>query len=541
MTIADSEIASAEVASGYPGVPEAAEGLRILVAGVDISGFFFKSSAGEGTLQVSEVINGTSILELTLVEKNASGGSAIGVQVGQEIVVDVGSVRLFGGTIEEIRRVSPGRSDGLFHSITAKDFSGVLERYLVPASFEDLGIPVTQTIGSIVTTIFNTFLSTSGLSLGTIENGPLVRKINFNYVTCANAFADLARLTGGAFAFRVDYFASLHFQAITSTPAPFTITDSQFNIREIETFETREAYRNRQFVRGGKQTADTRVESFIGDGEQRTFTLSLPLSEKPIIEVNTVAVDPDNIGIKGVDEELPTTEWVFQRGSSEVSKSRDKAVPLDGDDIDITFRGEFPIVRIDEDFGQISSRAAIEPGDGIQEDIFIDESLDEEQSREQSEALLDRHARIPERIRFDTDDSPLAKISAGMLQTVLLSVPEIDDQFIMDSVDITLVGELPRYLVEATNGRELVEWLEFLREMFRKPFILRENENILVATAIVDNVELSDVVTAVLADAVIPFEDDPYSVWFVGGATIARTKFDGTQDGPRIGAPFKLS
>ena len=541
MTIADGEIASAEVASFYPGVPESPEGLLILVNSVDVSGFFFKSAAGEGTLQVSEIINGTSVLELTLVEKDASGGSSLSILVGHEIIIQIGPVRLFGGMIEEIRRVSPGRSNGLFHNITATDFSACLERRLVPTSFEDLVVPVTQTAGDIVKAIHATFLADSCVILGTIEDGPLIQKINFNYVTVANAYAEIARLTGGTFAFRVDYFGALHFQAITSTPAPFTITDAQFNVREIESFRTRETYRNRQFLRGGNQVADTRVESFFGDGEQKTFTLSLPLSQKPVIAVNSVVVDPANIGLKGVDEDKVNIEWVFQLESSEVSVARDKLPVANGIQVDITFRGLFPIVLNREDASEIASRSLIEPGDGVYENLDVDEALDEAQSREKAQALLERYARISERIRFDTDDSPLSKISAGMLQTVNLSVLSIGDAFVMDEVNITLVGELPRYDVNATNGRELVEWLEFLRNIFRKPFIVRDNETIIVATALIDNVQLTDLIVVAAGDTVIGFEEDPYTVFFVGGATIARTKFGGEQDGPRIGAPLKLS
>ncbi len=328
--IGTSPVASFSVA-GFLEFAVVIQELQILIDGIDVVGSHFIGQSGDAGFSVSEIVNGTSTLSLTLVEPDESTGSKLGLKIGQEIIVEHKSGRLFGGTIEEIRRTNPGTGNAIFHDLTCTDYSACLERRLVAASFEDTADPITQTVGDIVKLIHAQFLDDGCVFLGAVEDGPLVQKINFNYVRVSEALTDLSRLTGGVFIWNVDYFNILTFTSRTTTSAPYSINDSNVAVQEIDFLESRETYSNRQIVRGGKTIAESRIEDFEADGKQRTFVVSLPLSAKPSIKVNTVSVATGDIGTKGVDDE--TAKWVFQIESADVSVGKNESPPAAGDDI----------------------------------------------------------------------------------------------------------------------------------------------------------------------------------------------------------------
>ena len=509
--IGASAVGSSPVA-GFVEFAVPTQDLRIVINNVDLANSHYIGISGDSGFSVSEIVNGTSTLSLSLVEPDESTGSQLGLDVGQEVIVEHKSGRLFGGTIEEIRRANPGTGNAIFHDLTCTDYSACLERRLVAASFDDAGDPITQTVGDVVKLIHAQFLDDGCVFLGTVEDGPLVQKINFNYVRVSEALTELSTLTGGVFIWNVDYFNNLTFTSRTTTAAPYSITDSNIAVQEIDFFESRETYSNREIVRGGKSIAEARTEDFEADGKLKTFVVSLPLSAKPIIKVNTVAVAPGDIGIKGVDDE--TAEWVFQIESADVSVGKNESPPTLGDDIEITFNGLFPIAVIREDQSEQTARAAIEPGDGVYENLEVDQTLDFIGARLKGDSLLDKYARIPKRIQYTTQQQN--KLAAGQIQRVDLTKLGVNADFLIDTVGITLFDGEAQYTVQATDGRDVLEWLEYLREHFGKPFLLRENEALLIPTAITETVTLTDTVTATLTDTIKAFTVDPYSVVLIG-------------------------
>lgn len=539
--IGTSPVASFPV-GGFLKFNVAAQELQIFVNDVDLAGNLFISSSGDAGFTVSEIINGTSTLDLQLVETSATSGPTLNLKVGHEVIVEHASGRLFGGTIEDIKRTSPDLEKTVYHSLTCTDFSACLERRFVAASFEDTGSPITQTLGDVVTLIHAQFLSDGCVFLGTVEDGPLVQKINFNYVRVSEALTDLSRLSGGTFIWNVDYYNNLTFRSRTALTAPYVLSDTNQPIEAIDFSESRETYRNRQIVRGGKTVTESRVEEFEADGKIRTFTVSLPVNAKPVIKVNTVEVAQANIGIKGVDDD--TALWVFQLESADISVGKSQSPPSSGDDIEITYFGQFPVAVIREDVTEITARAAIEPGDGVYEAIDVDQELDLPGARAKGDALLDKYARIPARISYRTKRAD--KLTAGMIQRIDLTVLNIADDFLIDTVTISLYDLEPQYVVAATEGREVLEWLEYLREHFGKPFILRDNEGLLIPALITEQVNLTDTPVIVQSDQIKPFTGDPYTVVLIdpiGNIGKIQTSgvagiggfFTSDVDGPHIG------
>lgn len=541
MTIASTPIASFPIASGVAGA--APDILTVYVNGVDVTGSVFIGSSGSQGFSISEILTGTTNGTLVLVEEDAPTGPTLDVQIGHEVIIEHKTGRIFGGAIEDLSRSNPGQSNVIFYNLQLKDYSACLSRRLVAASFEDLGDPVTQTAGSIITTLHTNFLSDGCITLGQIDDGPLIQKANFDYVTVESALNDLQRLTGNTYFWKVDPWKRLTFRERTAVAAPYEIDETREKILDIEFTSSREAYRNRQFVRGGKAETVPRTEEFEGDDKQETFTLTLPVFAKPIIEVNTVAVSPSAIGIKGVDEDTPGILWLYGVDDDVVAA---ETAPGAGDDIEITYQGLFPIIVQRDNNSEQTSRAAVELGNGIYESLDVDEGLNLLSTRQKADALLEKYAKIPQKIVYQTDRPGI--IQTGMLQTVNLTRLDVSSsEMVIEQIEISLIGDDLRRTVTATDGREWLEWLEFFRGMLRGPFLIRENESIIAPLAVTDEVDFNDSVVVNLTDDLDPYEDDPYTWMVVGSTSSIAKKIDDPGetpyseseqvDGPDIGDP----
>ena len=543
MTIASNPIASFPIASSVDDVV-VRDVFNVFINGVEVTGNVFIGSSGSQGFSVSNILTGTSTGTLVLVEEDAPTGPTLDVQVGYEVIIQHKTGRIFGGIVEDLKRTNPGQSNVLFYNLSLKDYSACLTRRLVPASFEDLGDPVTQTAGSIITSLYNSFLSSECISLGVIEDGPLIQKANFDYVTVESAFNDIQRLTGNSYFWKVDPFKVLSFRERTSINAPYAIDETQVDILSLDFGSSKESYRNRQFVRGGKTETDPRTEEFEADGKLKAFTLTLPVAAKPVIEVNTVAVSPSAIGIKGVDEDTAGILWLFGIEDDVVAA---KAAPSLGDDIEITYQGLFPIIVQRDDGGEQTSRKAIELGDGIYESIDTDESLNLISTRQKADALLDKYAMIPESITYQTDR--VGDLQPGQIQTVNLTrLDVVGAEMLIEQVDIVLNGDDLRRTISATDGREWLEWLEFFRDLLRGPFLIRENESIIAPLAVTDSIDFNDSVIVNLTDDLNVYTTDPYTWMIVGSDFSIARKVDDPDplvffadsvrvDGPDIGDP----
>lgn len=502
--------------------------ITIFINGVNVTDPLFTGAAATPIVSVSEVVNGTSNANFALVEEDAPSGTALDVKVGHEVIIEHRTRRLFAGSIADFSIDTSGGA--VYHRINAKDYSAELEKKRVAQSYADTGDPITQTIGDVITSVFNDFLSTSGLILGTIDDGPLISKINFPYIRALDALVQLANLTSGTFIWSVDYFKILTFRSRTAVPAPWEIDDTQFDVMNDTPAASKslENYRNRQIVRGGKAETEVRTDLFEADGKQRTFTLRLPVAAKPVIRVNTVAVPPANIGIKGIDEDTAGVTWLFELEKATVSA---KTAPSSGDDIEVDYIGLFPIVVKRENTGEQATRAALEIGDGIYESLEVDQELDLTTARQFGDALLDKHARVPHRIQFTTDRQ--GEVRAGQLLTIELTQLGIKADFVIETVDLLMVGDNPRYNIAANDGRELLEWLNFYRKIQRDPFLVRENEKLILGSQVTDQLAFTDSVVVNLTDDRIAYTADEYTAFLVG-SPIGHTIENGEADGPEI-------
>jgi photosystem II stability/assembly factor-like uncharacterized protein len=375
---------------------------------------------------------------------------------------------IFAGTIDapEAIETDPGY---LYYPITAVDYNQIADKRLYAASHES------TLAGNIISAIISAKLSEEGVTAGSIEDGPVITKANFNYKKCSESLDYLKDVSG--MNWNIDFDKQLNFFSNSTNLAPWILNDtvqhSNFRIKK-----NRSQYRNRQYVRAG--TGKTTTQSLekpspAPDGSSRSFVLRFPVAEKPVIFVNSTAILSANVGVNGLDT---GKSWYFSYDSNTISQESSTAVLTSGSTLEITYTGLYPIVMLIDDPAQIAARAAIETGtSGIYENLHTEKSINERnQAIEYTQGLILRYGIIPSTITFDTE---VPGLRAGQLLPIQKTLFGINASYLIESVDISAadVGQI-NYSVRCLDGSALGGWETFFRDLLKagQEYIIQENE-----------------------------------------------------------------
>jgi hypothetical protein len=403
--------------------------------------------------------------------------------VGAEVTIQDGSTVIFAGTVDGITQESLDRRQALRVAVECADWNQLADRRLVAEAFVTPG----QTLGDIVRAIVATYLDEFGVTDTAVENGPVVDRAIFNYQTVGEAFNELADLTG--FAWYIDYGKDLHFFARETNTAPYALTDSSANWGEMRVTRDRSAYRNRQYVRAGTDETDTLVESLVGDGTRKVFTLGYPAATEPTITVGGVG---KTVGIGGLET---GTDWYWNKGSTEIRQDDAAAAVADGVAIVVTYKGMQPIMLVAQNDAEVALRGAWE---AIEDRPNIDRA---DLATALGEGLLRKQARIPVAVEWETRTAGLA---AGQLVSIENSLHDLSGEFLIKSVEFADRSGLDfTYRVQAWDGEAVGGWVEFFRglSLYGRSFTIRENEVLLVLRAMAETVTLTDAVSYTTATA----------------------------------------
>ena len=451
--------------------------ITLTIGGVDKTSLLRVNS-----LQISDELNTRNTCQFSLIDTTG----AYRPTVGQEAIILDGAVRRFAGTLDESSEAVPLGTSALVVQCQCADYNQIADRHLVARVYEN------QTLGAIVTDIVTQDLAGEGVTTTNVQTGPTITKATFNYRTVAQAFNDLAELTG--YAWYVDYNKDLHFCARETNLAPFSLTDVSANFRYMVVRKTREQYRNRQYIRAGQDITDPRTDSFKGDGKTKAFVLNFPCAKVPTVKVNTVA---KTVGIRGLET---GKDWYWSKGEKEVTQDDAGTALASTDILDVTYQGLFPIILSSQSDGEISSRAATEGGTGIYEAIEDDQSIDSQPlATQKADGLLRRFGRIPQIVEFETDTGGLA---AGQLITINVTKHGLNAQFLIDSAQAQDVqGKFLRYRVRVLDGERIGGWIEFFQKLAQagRKFVIRENEVLVLLRRFSDSVALADMLTVTSA------------------------------------------
>ena len=170
--------------------------------------------------------------------------------LGVAITADYTGV-VFGGVIKSCPQERPGKGgEGAASPVRVTVYSDGY--HAIPARRTLATDWVNETAGDIVTECVTDYLSTEGVTAGTISTGATVSRYKRRIASIKEIFDDLAKLSG--FKWWIDHTKALHFaQEAPVTDAAHSLTEGGTftDFGDVRVEEQLENYRNKIFVKGG--------------------------------------------------------------------------------------------------------------------------------------------------------------------------------------------------------------------------------------------------------------------------------------------------
>jgi hypothetical protein len=404
-----------------------------------------------GSLSVENAIEERSTCSVTVVDEDGVASYSKGTPIWiTKLDEDGAGVGVFDGLIEAVThtKIAPGDST-IYHQLTCVDWHYLADKRIVSRTYTN------QTCGFMVNDILTQYLAAEGVTAGTVEAGPVVLEAIFNYVKASEAIQRLAEAAN--FWWIIDRDKKLHFRARSALAAPWTVTSADLLKGSIKVLEGNPQYRNRQFMRGGRDLTDPQVEQFPGDGKREAFTVGFPIAKVPTIKVNTIT---KTVAIKGLGT---VADWYWSKGDPVVVQDNAGVRLTTADTLEVTYEGLFSVVTLSTDTAEIESRKAIEGGTGYVEEVenaLI--SNTREQMFELAAARLMEFARGGRKVSFRTRRSGL---EPGQLVTIDLPYYDVSNaQFLIGSVGV--VGDRETvFEVEGVEGPWQGSWQRLFTDL----------------------------------------------------------------------------
>lgn len=369
---------------------------------------------------------------------------------------------LFAGIVDKVAQKRLSSAGGLIHSITCVDNAYKADKRIVAKAYAN------AYAGNIIRDFVDTILTNENVTytLTSIQDGPIIEEAVFNYVRISDAIDAIAEKTG--YWWRIDNSNVMWFVERATNAASWSISGVDTRISNVVVEENNSKYRNRQYIKGGRDITDALTETRIGDGATRAFLLSFPVAKVPTITLNATAV---TVGIRGVDT---GKQYYWSKGSNTISQDSSETLLISSDTLSVTYQGEFDVVVISEHPEEISARQTIEGGSGIVEAVDDEpQTTTREAAFQSANAKLQQYANTGKRIKF-TSTEPLLP---GELLTVNLPLHNFDAQVLVERVTIRNDGPTIYYSIQAAEGAVDGSWQKFFYLLANKgqAFVVREN------------------------------------------------------------------
>lgn len=470
----------------------------MFIDGRDVSPFILRNS-----LQINNQLSQATTASFAMFDRS---GAVPVPAVGQEVLVYHGTLRIFGGGVEQPVQTayqalgahlfsgsggSAGASDvggatsgGASGGVQCTDFSYLLTRRYVGKTYA-----INAFLAVVVQDIVDTYLAADGFSYDPSDGQPDIDmgpNLLFNWVTVQQAFNTISSNTG--WEFTVDYYKVIRFYPAGSGtgPAPFSIVeDGQGNVPTVlaETLSlaySRGQYRNRQGIRSPTQSSFLWQDIFSAaqpgpfpnspqppDGIRTDFITLYGILATPQVFVNgapQVVISILDVATSGGAYDW---YWIPQQGFPAPAPGvfqNQAHTPLSPTDVlTVNYSSQLSPIYWVQDNAQIAERAAIEGNTGIYEDVEdAPSTTDPAAIATYAQGLLDRYGKngIPYTVNYSTDSDGLF---AGMLQEIMLTNPAIALLAgLVIGVQIRDVdGVFLRYGVSVASNQYQGNWTQF--------------------------------------------------------------------------------
>jgi hypothetical protein len=417
-------------------------------SGIYIGGV--KYSYAEGSLSVDQRLEERSVASFAINDLAA----AYSFTDGQFVVISVNDHPIFGGILEAPDTERLEADTAVRHTFRAADWHYLADKRIAAASYES------QTCGYIVQELITNYLAGEGITVGEIQAGPTITEAIINYARVSDALEALALKAG--FTWWIDQYKKLWFIDRATYVAPWAITTAEIMPGSAKLNRANPTYRNRQYLRGPTSQTSLQTETRQGDGNLTAFTMSYPLNKVPVITLNGGV---QTVGIKGLDT---GKDWYWSKGDAVIAQDTGGAVLISTDVLSVAYYGQFPMIILSEDIGEVLARQAIEGGTGIIEDIADAVNVTTEAAGfELAAGYLRKYCQNAAKFTFQTRREGLMP---GQMATVTHGPLGLAaEEMLISSVQMQVSGGSKIvYSVTALQGPVLGAWSKFFKTLTDK-------------------------------------------------------------------------
>jgi len=292
----------------------------------------------------------------------------------------------------------------------------------------------------------------------TVSAGASIEKFQANYVPASQVIDTLAEQSN--YWWKIDKNAILYFLPKTYQEVNYTLGRSDI-IGKPQVKQGNPLYRNVQYIKGGRNTTNEKIETFKGDGDTQSFTVGYNINEEPTIEVDRGSgFVEESVGLKGRSE---GQDWYWERNSNTIIQDDDGTVLSDTDRIRVTYIGIYPSITIQRDDDAITTQQAREnTTTGRVEDAVNEDIEGRQNTLDYASRLLTKYAEDSTTLSWKTRYSDH---EAGDLITVDLPELNLEEKLLVTNVTITDDNAQLFYDVEAVRGPKHKTWSQFFNDL----------------------------------------------------------------------------
>lgn len=281
------------------------------------------------------------------------------------------------------------------YGLTCQNANGILSNRIANIAMQN------ATITEIVQTLFNSYISAEGITLGKISEIPAT----FQVYTAADynlrdALDELANTVQAVWQITPD--KKFYFVVSDDFPAFPEVLSTSFLFGGGYKMETKDyLMRTVQIISGATDTTDPQTESFIYQQDQTSFTTVFPFATKPTITVNGDGVSSALIGVNGIDDNNENIVFSFSYDSQILSYKESSGYLSVGDKVVVTYSGLYRIRVTAQNEDKISEIAAASGTSGMIEQVQLANNITTTSDASQlANSLLERFAEARQEMTF---------------------------------------------------------------------------------------------------------------------------------------------
>jgi hypothetical protein len=371
-------------------------------------------------------------------------------EIGSEIEVSDDGVNIFAGVIVQVEEEIEGAL--LKYSVQAKDWTHYLDMVVINEKYQD------KTINEIISHINTNYLT--GFTINNVDCAVLIKSITFNRLPASRCFQILAEQVN--YNWYIDYEKDIHFFTKNTELSPFNLTDTngKYVFSSLRIKEDLTQMKNRVFIRGGEYVGNSRTENFAGDGAKTAFALGYKFSDRPTVEVNSVA---QNVGIDYLNDDADyDVMWNFNEKYLRLVNA-----PADGASIEVSGTPLIPIIVQAQDDVSIAEYGEYEFA------ITNKDIKSIEEARQYAASQLEAYGQKISEAVFNTYESGLR---SGQVINVQSDIRNINENYLIQRVNLRMKTPTEGVWTAELATMRTIGIIEFLQKL-----LLEQNRQIKVA------------------------------------------------------------